>query len=523
MQKQVTKIPTRQMKTTGPSPQLARRKVAAYARVSTDFEDQITSYEAQVRHYEAYIKNRADWVFAGIYTDEGITGTSTAHREGFRKMVADALDGKIDLIITKSVSRFARNTVDSLSTIRLLKDHSVEVFFEKENIWTFDGKGEVLLTIMSSLAQEEARSTSENCKWGIRKRFAEGRFTMPYAKFLGYDKGPDGNPVVNREQAEVVKRIYTMFLEGNSIGSIMRTFNKEGVPAPGRGKKWCVQTIRSILSNEKYKGDVLLQKFYVPDFLTKKQVRNDGSVPQYYIKGNHEAIISPEVFDTVQDLLAYRAEHKTIGNTIHPFSGIVFCKSCGEIYGPNVWHSNDCYRKIVWRCRGRIKGKGCKADATNEVVLKTCFLSAVNSLIENKDTVIAQVTDRIEKDFPLQAMQDEIDRLEAEIEEIEKKTDTLINQSSSSASNQEVYAREYAKLEKKFNRLCSEADALRKQKTDMIMRQQSLRVFLAEFESMETRTEFRERDLRMLVERIETDGHEFNIVFKNGSQYQYSC
>ncbi|MBO4717240.1 MAG: recombinase family protein, partial [Spirochaetales bacterium] len=139
MQKQVTKLPTRQMKATGPSPQLARRKVAAYARVSTDFEDQITSYEAQVRHYEAYIKSRADWVFAGIYTDEGITGTSTAHREGFRKMVADALEGRIDLIITKSVSRFARNTVDSLSTIRLLKDHSVEVFFEKENIWTFDG------------------------------------------------------------------------------------------------------------------------------------------------------------------------------------------------------------------------------------------------------------------------------------------------------------------------------------------------------------------------------------------------
>ena len=202
MAKSVTTIPaTLSRFTAAPINSTKKRRVAAYARVSTDNEEQLTSYEAQVDYYTNYIKGRDDWEFAGVYTDEGITGTNTKKREGFKSMVADALDGKIDLIITKSVSRFARNTVDSLTTIRKLKENSIEVYFEKENIWTFDGKGELLLTIMSSLAQEESRSISENCTWGQRKRFADGKVTVPFKRFLGYDMGPDHNLVVNPEQA----------------------------------------------------------------------------------------------------------------------------------------------------------------------------------------------------------------------------------------------------------------------------------------------------------------------------------
>lgn len=205
----VTELPaTMNRFTASPIESVKRRRAAAYARVSTDHEDQMTSYAAQVDYYTNYIQNRSDLDFVKIYTDEGITGTSTAHRKGFKQMIADALAGEIDLIITKSVSRFARNTVDSLSTIRLLKEHGVECYFEKENIRTFDSKGELPLTIMASLAQEESRSISENCVWGQRKRFADGKVTVPFSRFLGYDRGEDGNLVVNEKEAEIVRRIY---------------------------------------------------------------------------------------------------------------------------------------------------------------------------------------------------------------------------------------------------------------------------------------------------------------------------
>ena len=239
MAKSVTTIPaTLSRFTAAPINSTKKRRVAAYARVSTDNEEQLTSYEAQVDYYTNYIQGRDDWEFAGVYTDEGITGTNTQKREGFKSMVADALAGKIDLIITKSVSRFARNTVDSLTTIRKLKEHCAEVYFEKENIWTFDSKGELLLTIMSSLAQEENRSISENCTWGQRKRFADGKVTVPFKRFLGYDMGPDRNLVVNPEQAKLVKRIYGMFLLGKSPFQIASSLTEEGIPPPGGKDHW---------------------------------------------------------------------------------------------------------------------------------------------------------------------------------------------------------------------------------------------------------------------------------------------
>src|SRR5690606_35174144 len=203
--------------TANPIKDQRKRRVAGYARVSTDNEEQLTSYEAQVDYYTNYIKGRDDWEFAGLYTDEGISATNTKKREGFNRMVADALAGKIDLIVTKSVSRFARNTVDSLTTLRNLKEKGIEVYFEKENIWTLDSKGELLITIMSSLAQEESRSISENVTWGQRKRFADGKVTVPFGHFLGYDRGEDGNLVLNPKEAVIIQRIFSMFLQGMTL------------------------------------------------------------------------------------------------------------------------------------------------------------------------------------------------------------------------------------------------------------------------------------------------------------------
>lgn len=255
-----------------------KRRVAGYARVSTDSDEQFTSYAAQIDYYTQYITSHADWEFVKVYTDEGISGLNTKHREGFNEMIRDALDGKIDLIVTKSVSRFARNTVDSLTTIRKLKDAGCECYFEKENIWTFDGKGELLLTIMSSLAQEESRSISENVTWGQRKRFADGKVSMPYKQFLGYEKGPDGLPKIVPEQAEIVRYIYDLFMSGKTITAIAKQLTAEGIPTPGGKEKWVGRTVESILTNEKYKGDARLQKKFTVDFLQKKMKVNPSSL-----------------------------------------------------------------------------------------------------------------------------------------------------------------------------------------------------------------------------------------------------
>ena len=256
-----------------------RRRTAGYARVSTDHEEQASSYEMQMAHYKNYIESRADWEFVGMYSDEGISGTNTKKRDGFNQMIEDALAGKIDLIITKSVSRFARNTVDSLQNVRKLKENGVEIYFEKENIWTFDMRGELLITIMSSLAQEESRSISENTTWGKRKQFAEGKTSVGYSAFLGYDK----DFKINEEQAKVVKLIYKLFLGGRSFYAITKELEKRGIKSPSGKDKWYISTVCSILTNEKYRGDALIQKEYTADFLDKTRRKNTGEIPQYYV------------------------------------------------------------------------------------------------------------------------------------------------------------------------------------------------------------------------------------------------
>ena len=307
MAKSITVIPaTRNLHTGVPTNSARKRRVAGYARVSTDSEEQSTSYEAQVDYYTNYIKSNPGWAFVDVYTDEGISGVMTKNRDGFNRMVADALSGKIDLIVTKSVSRFARNTVDSLTTVRRLKERGVEVFFQKENIYTLDSKGELLITIMSSLAQEESRSISENVTWGQRKRFSDGKVSLPYKQFLGYEKGPDDLPQIVEEQAEIVRRIYSMFMFGKTTSAIAKQLTREGIPTPAGKEIWQASTIESILTNEKYKGSALLQKSFTVDFLTKTMKRNEGEVPQYYIEHSHPAIIDPQEFQMVQNEIARR-------------------------------------------------------------------------------------------------------------------------------------------------------------------------------------------------------------------------
>ena len=366
-----------------------KRRVAGYARVSTDSEEQRTSYTAQVEYYTNYIKSRSDWEFVNVYTDEGISATNTRHRDGFNAMIADALAGRIDLIVTKSVSRFARNTVDSLTTVRKLKEKGVEVYFEKENIYTLDSKGELFITIMSSLAQEESRSISENVTWGQRKRMADGKVTMPYGRFLGYRKGEDGLPEIVPEEAEVVRMIYKSFMEGMTPGMIVKMLMEQGVPAPGGGVKWYTHTIKSILTNEKYKGAALLQKKFTVDFLTKKQKVNEGEVPQYFIEDSHPPIIEPQEFELVQAEIARRKEIGKVYSSSNIFSTKLVCSCCGGFFGSKVWHSTSKYRRVIWQCNHKFsKSSGnekCKTPHLYEDEIKKRFIEVCNRIASDKE------------------------------------------------------------------------------------------------------------------------------------------
>ena len=269
-------------------------RVAAYCRVSTDSDEQATSYDAQIEHYTEFIGKNPTWEMAGVYADDGISGTDTRHREEFNRMIDDAMAGKIDMIVSKSISRFARNTLDCLRYIRILKDKNIPVFFEKENLNTMNATSEVLLTIMASLAQQESQSLSQNVKLGLQYRYQQGKVQVNHNWFLGYTKDENGQLVIDPEQAEVVRRIYREYLEGASMTKIARGLEADGILTGAGRKRWYNSTVNKILKNEKYYGDALLQKTYTTDFLTKTRVKNEGIVPQYYVQGNHEPIISKE-------------------------------------------------------------------------------------------------------------------------------------------------------------------------------------------------------------------------------------
>ncbi len=518
--RRVTTIPaTRQRFTAAPVGAASVRRVAAYARVSTDHEEQLTSYEAQVDYYTRYIEERDGWVLAGIYTGEGITGTSTKRREGFKAMVADALAGDIDLIVAKSVSRFARNTVDSLTTIRSLKEAGVEVFFEKENIWTFDGKGELLLTIMSSLAQEESRSISENCTWGQRKRFADGKVTVPFSRFLGYDRGEDGSLVVNPEQAKVVRRIYSMFLSGKTYRAIAVALTEDGIPTPGGKGKWVQGTVKSILTNEKYKGDALLQKRFTVDFLTKRQKVNEGEVPQYYVEGDHEAIIEPAVFEAAQREVSARSRGG-YRSCASPFSSKVKCAHCGAWYGPKVWHSNDKYRRVIWQCNGKFEGEVCPTPHVTEEELEEAFVKAVNKLLPKREEVCAALRRAMDAALATATLEEERDVLRAEVEASYALIDKCIAENARVALDQEDYRRRYDALVKR----AEEAEAALAEADAEISRRAAARadadVFIADMESApDVVAKFDERLWHAIVDfaTVHEDGT-ITVTFKDGSE-----
>ena len=516
--KAVTVIPaTLNLFTSTPKILPNNRKVAAYARVSTDKEEQILSYEAQVDYYTRYIKSREDWEFVEVYTDEGISATNTKKRDGFKRMVKDALDGKIDLIVTKSVSRFARNTVDTLTTVRKLKEHGVEVYFEKENIYTFDSKGELLITIMSSLAQEESRSISENTTWGQRKRFADGKISLPYKQFLGYEKGENDIPKVVEKEAKLVRLIYRMFLEGKTPNGIARFLTDQKIPTPGGKERWRGHTVKSILTNEKYKGDALLQKCYTVDFLTKKRKKNEGEVPQYYVENSHEAIISPEVFDLVQ--YEFEKRKGRVQSGAGCFSSKIVCGECGSFFGPKVWHSTDKYRRVIWRCNARFKNKEkCKTPHLAEDQIKEAFIRAANDLIENKENIIEECEALLVELTDTASIENKEIKLKGEKEALYNSLKELIETNSRSDLNQEEYNARYGVLREQYEKIKDKLSKLEALKFELRAKSHKVKEFIGNLEkSSELLTDFDEQLWYALVEKatVNSDGN-IKFEFKKG-------
>ena len=484
MERTVRKVEaTRHMHTLAPLSMPTVRKTACYIRVSTLDESQDTSFQAQRTHFTELIENSPDMVFAGLYADDGISGTGTAHRQGFQNMVRDALDGKFSLILTKSLSRFSRNVLDSISTIRLLKANGVEVRFEKESLSSFDSKSELLMTIISSLSQEESRSISENVTWGMRQGFAQGKIALPYSHFLGYRKGEDG-PEVVPEEADVVRTIYRRYLEGHTPGMIVKALEEAGIPSPTGKDKWHPSTINSMLTNPCYKGLTIRQKTFTTDFLTHKSKKNEGELPQYIIENSHTPIIPEETWELVQ---LERERRGRMGNRFSakgPLASRLVCADCGAFFGAKVWHSTDSYRTTVWRCNDKYKpgisrasgGEKCCTGHVTEEQVYGAFGKIVDQLIAQRPEVVEACEEVLRTLMSTGELEVKKERLVAEQKRITERVEKLMNRASREVVGD--FAEAYGKLEAEMSRVAGKLEAVEKEKGEREYRERQCRLFL---------------------------------------------
>lgn len=376
-------------------------RVAAYCRVSTKQDEQLNSYEVQVRHYTERIQSEPKWELAGIYADKGITGTSIKKRDEFNKMIRKCRQGKIDMIITKSIARFARNTVDCLTHTRMLKDLGVDVYFEEQGIHSTDPGAEFYITIYGSIAQSESENISANVKWSKAQSAKDGKVSFNYKRFLGYRKGEDGNPEIDPEQAAIVRLIYEKFLAGDSYSTITKYLMENGILTPAGKEKWCETTIRSILSNERYKGDAVINKTFITDCLTKKVQVNNGERPKYYVENNHPAIIDAATFGRVQEERARRSgkrKIKQVGTKTeqgkycgkYALTELLLCGECGTPYRRCTWTVKG-NKKIVWRCINRLDygKKYCHNSPTvEESIIQSAIMNAVQKTAKQNSEVL---------------------------------------------------------------------------------------------------------------------------------------
>lgn len=426
-------------------------RVAAYCRVSTDSEEQLNSYHSQITYYTTIINENPHWKLAGIFPDEGLTGTSTKKRKQFNLMMQKCRRGGIDLIITKSVSRFARNTVDCLNHVRKLKEMGVGVVFQKEGVNTLEMDDETMLTIFGALAQAESESLSRNVQMGYRASFKAGNVPFRYKGFLGYRKGDDGKPEIVPEEADIVRRVYHRYLAGQSIGQIRKDLAADGIPSPMGKETWSEGVVQSMLRNERYAGDALLQKTYISDVLTRKCKKNNGELPQYYIENNHPAIIDRDVWNKVQEEITRRnSKRKTPSKNARTgsskYSGkfalneILVCGECGTPYRRVTWTRSDS-KKVVWRCISRLEhgSKYCEKSPTlEEVTLQSAIMSAISEAITRKELLEALLAG-VEAAACSDSSAAEYQSAKSRIAELHKMTVKLVEQSALAGSDEDFF------------------------------------------------------------------------------------
>ncbi|WP_088187107.1 recombinase family protein [Desulfosporosinus sp. FKA] len=501
----ITVIPAKPMQELKGLEATAKLRVCAYARVSTDNEEQLSSYQAQVEHYTSYIQNNPDWEFVQVFSDEGISGINTKKREGFNRMIDECMAGRIDMVITKSISRFARNTLDTLKYVRQLKEKGVAIFFEKEAVNTLDSKGEFLITLLGSLAQEESSNLSQITRMGISYRFQEGKVLVNHNKFLGYTKDEQGQLVIVPEEAEVVRRIFREFLDGKSSYKIASNLQRDGILTGAGGSRWYDSTVIKILRNEKYMGDALLQKTYTIDFLSKKRVKNTGHAAQYYVEDSHEAIVSKEEFASVQaeferrgNMRGYSKTGKSKFTSDYAFSGKLFCGNCGSKFRRTKWGSGK-NLQIVWICINHQAGGDCDMKAVKEKALERAFVRAMNKNIATKEAYIIEDISGPEFDF-----QD----IDAKIAELQQELMNTVR------NNQE-----YSSLTAEIERLTAHKQRLKGDEAERAWRDRMREEFMAYLDARDGKLLDRfDGDLfRKMIEKVRIESMvEVEFVFKVG-------
>ena len=483
----VTKIPANVGRMTLDSEKSKTLRVAAYARVSTDMEDQQNSFSAQVLHYTNYIKRHSDWEFVKVYADEGKSGRQVKYRDGFQEMLKDGLDGKFDFLITKSVSRFARNTVDSLQAIRQLKEAGVEVWFEKENIRTFDGRCELMLSLMSSLAQEESRSISQNVQWGKHKLYSKGKFKWNWDLLYGFHSDDNITPIIVENEAAVVREIFDLYLRGFTESEIAKILTSRDATTHTGSKVWNACTIKAMLENEKYCGNLRLQKTYTEDFLTGIRKKNEGQLPQYYIENNHEPIVSKKVFDLVQAEFQrrkiYQEKYRIVGLL---FSTGIQCGCCGSWYRVELRHKKGELTGYTFRCPYlNEKGEHCPTPSIPERKLKSSFLEAFNLYIAQRDRLKAKISSFINQKEMVENLNSQLDELAVRLSAIREQMDRYSVSENGIAGYNELIA-EYAKIEKecealkeRLNQYNDQCKQYRKLRTELNKRPDKIKEFNA--------------------------------------------
>lgn len=503
----------------GSAVKLDRIRVAAYCRVSTDGDEQLGSFESQKLYYEEKIAANPEWVNAGIFADEAITGTKTDKRSGFQEMISRCQNGEIDMIVTKSISRFARNTVDTLNHVRMLREKNIAVFFEKENIDTLDMNGELLLTIMSSLAQQEVESLSQNVKLGLQMKMKRGEL-VGFNGCYGYDYDPDTKTLsVNEEEAETVRMIYDMYLQGYGTTTIAKRLVELGIKNKKGEVSWHTHGVMGMIKNEKYKGDILLGKTFTTDPISKRRLANFGEENQYYLRDHHEPIVSREVWDEAEQIRLKRAKNKVVTATgnrerytrQYSFSSMCECAFCGHKLTRRRRHSSSVYEKPVWQCMNATKNgisncPNCKA--IDEAILEGAFVDAFKLLAGNFDDVLDVVLSYVEASTNSDDNIRKRQQLDKDISSLESKKSRMTDMLIDGTITKEVYDEKMLEFTRKLHTLSDKrkilSDSIYTQK-DINKRMSDLRETLEKEEILD---EFDRTVFESIIEKVIVGGYD---------------